>query len=326
MKYVRHGWCTFIFCCVSSLVWGQFSLWDGEVNNDWHETKNWSGDTLPAVGDSVVVDGGMVLIDANVNIKSLVLLNGTQLTNNQILTLSGSLSDGLLVDGSTMTNNSKVEIPDVGDGDFEDRAIDVTNNGTFNNAGSIKIDSAEGYSIRVEEGSAFVNEINGTITVMAESFVAILVVNLNSTFENNGSIEITLELASSTVRGISSSSAGLFTNNNLVTITSNQSDPNIRCITVANVGRYVNTGETELFLDTDNASLELSSNGSSFEVDDGILRVHSNSSRGIKMSNASELIVAAAGEIRLTGTVQGYFLDMSSDALLDCAGEMQLGN
>ena len=325
-KVIRCGLFIMVSCCTSILLHAQISVWTGTIDNDWHDTKNWSGDSLPALHDSVIVDAGTVVIDADVDIKSLVLLNGTHLTNNQIMTLSGSLSDGVLVDASTMINNAKVEIPDVGDGDFEDRAIDVTNGGTFTNTGSITIGEIDIYGIRVEDGSAFTNAVNATIEIKSQALVAIIVSNANTTFENNGSIDITLQNATGSIRGITAASVGLFTNHNQVTITSTQTGTNIRAITIANNGRYVNTGETEVISVSGNKGLHLSSVGSSFEVEDGIFQIQANDANGIEMTDASELIVLADGDIHISGTIQDYYIDMATDAILDCAGQLQFGN
>ena len=325
-KVIRCGLFIMVSCCTSILLHAQISVWTGTIDNDWHDTKNWSGDSLPALHDSVIVDAGTVVIDADVDIKSLVLLNGTHLTNNQIMTLSGSLSDAVQVDGSTMINNAKVEIPDVGDGDFEDRAIDVTNGGTFTNTGSITIGEIDIYGIRVEDGSAFTNAVNATIEIKSQALVAIIVSNANTTFENNGSIDITLQNATGSIRGITAASVGLFTNHNQVTITSTQTGTNVRAITIANNGRYVNTGETEVISVSGNKGLHLSSVGSSFEVEDGIFQIQANDANGIEMTDASELIVLADGDIHISGTIQDYYIDMATDAILDCAGQLQFGN
>ncbi len=315
-----------LLCALTNLLHAQISVWTGTIDNDWHDTKNWSGDSLPALHDSVIVDAGTVVIDADVNIKSLVLLNSTHLTNNQILTLSGSLSDGVLVDASTMINNAKVEIPDVGDGDFEDRAIEVTNGGIFINMGSITIEEIDIYGIRIEAGADFTNAENASIRIKSRALVAIIVSNANTTFENNGSIDITLQNATGSIRGITAASVGLFTNHNLVTITSTQTGTNIRAITIANNGRYVNTGETEVISVSGNKGLHLSSVGSSFEVEDGIFQIQANDSNGIEMTDASELIVLADGDIHISGTIQDHYIDMATDAILDCEGELQFGN
>ena len=325
-KMVRCRLSFLIFCCSFGLLHSQISVWTGTIDNDWHTTKNWSGDSLPAMHDSVIVDAGTVVVDADVDIKSLVLLNGTHLTNNQIMTLSGSLSDGVVVDGSTMINNAKVEIPDVGDGDFEDRAIDVTNGGTFTNTGTITIDEIEIYGIRVEDGSEFTNAVNATIRIISQGRVAIIVSSANTTFENNGIIDITLQNATGSIRGITASSVGQFTNHNQVTITSSQTGTNIRGVTIANGGKYVNTGETEVICASGNKGLQLSSVSSSFEVEDGIFQIQANDSNGIEMTDASEVIVLADGDIHISGTVQDYYIDVATDAILDCAGELQFGN
>ncbi|MCB0689586.1 MAG: hypothetical protein KDC53_23765 [Saprospiraceae bacterium] len=326
MNRIARMLCLIMFYCVSSTLFGQLSVWDGESDNNWHQEKNWMGDTLPALNDSVVIDAGTVIIDdLNVGIKILYMINGSQLTNNKILSLSGSVTDGIFLDGSTFTNNMQIEIFASGNGDFEDRAIEMINGSIFNNFGGINIKDVLSYGIRVESSSVFTNSNGGTILITSHERGGIAVTSPQSTFENNGDLYVLMENGVAP-RGVVVSSQGSFFNHNTLKIDSEDPGGNTRCMEVVNGGHVVNTGSIDLNGIYSNRGISLSGTLSSFDIQDGHVNMQLDNAQGIVMSGASIFSIDSDANLLATGTILGSFMEMEVTGTFECQGILQLGN
>ena len=54
--------------------------WTGTANNNWSNASNWSCATMPDANTDVVISSGAVIVDANVTVRSLLVLPGASVT------------------------------------------------------------------------------------------------------------------------------------------------------------------------------------------------------------------------------------------------------
>ena len=112
--------------------------WTGAVSSDWNAPGNWSGDAVPASGDSVSIPGGTAntpaLSNATLNGETIALSGGTLDLNNVTLNSSLHASGGGTVQiGGTLTVGSAGSVG-AGAGaqlDLEGSAETIINDGTL---------------------------------------------------------------------------------------------------------------------------------------------------------------------------------------------------
>ncbi len=133
----------------------------------WDDAANWSGDTLPAVGDDVILNG------VTVTVRDTQLINTLSLTNGSSLTIDAA-SSFTLINGGNIDATSSLD----GDGAFQ------LNGGSFNNDGIIRINAG---SIDLANGANFVNDTNSQIYINASSGLVISdTTGTAGVFTNNG--------------------------------------------------------------------------------------------------------------------------------------------
>ena len=54
--------------------------WTGTASNNWSNASNWSCGTMPDANTDVVISSGVVVVDANVTVRSLLVLPGASVT------------------------------------------------------------------------------------------------------------------------------------------------------------------------------------------------------------------------------------------------------
>jgi hypothetical protein len=83
----------FAAALLGSPAFGASVTWDGGgADENWSTPGNWSGDTVPGTGDSVVVDGtstNSCTIDGNVEVASLRMLSGYMSPFPKFLSVNG---------------------------------------------------------------------------------------------------------------------------------------------------------------------------------------------------------------------------------------------
>ena len=107
------------------------NTWTGTVNSDWHNSANWSTNSVPDGCDSVViVNGAQVIISSQATAYAVALSQGAVLTNNGSLFIGGESALNLSLDNARLENNGEITMELLqGDG------IVLNNGGRFlNNA------------------------------------------------------------------------------------------------------------------------------------------------------------------------------------------------
>ncbi len=94
--------------CISTLVATVcFSqTWEGDVSADWNDPLNWSGNTLPANGDNVVVDPANYTNAPTMSTNSAFEPGDITISNSGTFTITGgdiTIQDDIFVDNATFT-------------------------------------------------------------------------------------------------------------------------------------------------------------------------------------------------------------------------------
>ena len=108
--------------------------WDGGAGNDlWSDPLNWSGDTLPASDDNIIIDGNGG-IDSVVTVGTVLLFEGGTITIESGDEISIALP-GILTNGGHIYNYGTIN-----NYDTIDNQNFITNYGTINNYDAINND------------------------------------------------------------------------------------------------------------------------------------------------------------------------------------------
>ncbi len=169
--------------------------WDGGgATNNWSESANWSGDTVPGSGDDVVFDGTSTknaVINVNVSIRNLNINSGytgtiTQADGTNFTMTAGTTSsqaDGVFVCGNGIISfNNVIYTMTGGAFNCQNGTINssffrlIINGGTFNApSGTMTFGSGTNLQLAVGAGGTF-NHSNGTVVLNSSdirfSFVA----------------------------------------------------------------------------------------------------------------------------------------------------------
>ncbi|MGR3810272.1 hypothetical protein [Jiulongibacter sp. NS-SX5] len=96
------------FNCFSATI-----TWDGGAGtHNWGDPANWDTNTLPAVGDDVIISSDSVVLNISASIKSLEINSGRELNVLFGLTLNitGSSDIGLALGAATLYNSGTIRI------------------------------------------------------------------------------------------------------------------------------------------------------------------------------------------------------------------------
>jgi ELWxxDGT repeat protein len=133
-----------------------FKLWNGSADNDWSNTANWQGSTLPTQSDNILIPANIPnypLLNSNYSINSLWLNWGNvTLGNNAELTLNGELS--------VATNNINLSVNNMltGTGSVN---FSGNSNHVFDGAGTITIPvNITGGDVTVSGGNKTIPQLN----------------------------------------------------------------------------------------------------------------------------------------------------------------------
>ena len=183
--------------------------WTGTVNTDWHTAGNWDTNTIPDLGDDVIIDVSLtgVFIDQPVSIRSLKLIKGfVFLTSNFLVdqTNNGEVNegDGIRIEGVptvarlTIDQGAILTVDNANDDAISNAGL-ITNHGiiTISNYGFGIFDSGSAGSIFTNHGlvQSPSTEGNTAILYLSGDFTnqrcgIIIVKNRISSLTNHGSI------------------------------------------------------------------------------------------------------------------------------------------
>ena len=289
----------------------------------WSDGANWDLARAPLPVDSVVIDGATlsadsVVLSANAQVKNLLLLNDAVLAlvdPGSALDFTGSLSYALRADSSRVyIYEGSINVIDVGNNEFQDRAIELLAGSYFYNEGICSIKETKGHGIRLESNSDFIN--NGQIDIHSEYGVGISV-STYSTFENLASI--TVDNAED-AWGMTVGTGTQFMNVGNTSIT--VSGVNTFGVRQINGGVTINTGTIDIIASTEAMGILIGGATSQINLISGIVDVQTTNATGITISGG--LHIASGATLNVTGTPSDAYLDLSLGGMIDCQGVFNL--
>ncbi|MEL6989200.1 MAG: hypothetical protein AAGK97_15415, partial [Bacteroidota bacterium] len=131
-------------------------VWTGCMDSDWSKVGNWSS-LLPTAQDHaiIVAETNNPILSQNETIKSLMVEENALLTLNNKLTVNGSSTTGVEVDGTIEVNNDFIINNATTDG------LIVSSTGTINVADNLEVKNAGNNGIEI----AGIVNIDGTMRV-----------------------------------------------------------------------------------------------------------------------------------------------------------------
>ena len=174
--------------------------WTGAVSSDWNTAANWSGDAVPAGGDSVTIAGGTAnaptLSNATLSGETITLSGGTvdftNVTLDSVLQANGS---GDVQVGGTLTIGSAGAVI-AGSGanlNVEGSAETIINNGTLAGSGGILIiynNAASASASATLLNAGTIDAGDGTVNFASNTTFSVPGALPSWTLVNSGSVSI----------------------------------------------------------------------------------------------------------------------------------------
>ncbi len=183
MIWVKSAIIMSVIFMLNNAIYGANKYWDnGGADNNWSTPENWFGDTLPATGDTIILDNTapdtaqIINLDTNVSVTAIQC----KATGNRSYTISSS-------------NNSKLTLTGTYDVDCSSMKVDFTCNA------DILVSGSEIRFYRTTNGTIIVNgnigPTNGTQQIWGDYTGDLVLAGSNTASEarNYGGGEITVK-------------------------------------------------------------------------------------------------------------------------------------
>ncbi|MCB9295771.1 MAG: T9SS type A sorting domain-containing protein [Lewinellaceae bacterium] len=160
----QNGWVEYTFS--STII-----EWTGAIDNNWHNSGNWSPSKIPSSLDFVDISAANndphIWSGSPATAKVVRVLGGGELTiePNATLNISPHISNGISNNGMITNDNGEINISTVGFSTYT--GILNNTNATFTNkfGGVINIVGMDGNGIFNNSNSIFTNQLGGTINI-----------------------------------------------------------------------------------------------------------------------------------------------------------------
>ena len=314
---------TFLLCVLSyATLYGQDIIWTGTATGgdgvSWEDADNWNTGMLPGGFEEVLIANDSVSLTTIPPILRWIVLDNAILNIENEFVLNNNDSFAIqLNNGSKLINNYTIDIEEAGNGEFDDRGIEILTNSIFINNGMCRIsDIMGGYAIRLESGSNFEN--NGPLHLEGTGN---LIYSGSSEFTNNDSIYGTLNIVSS--YGVTSSTSSQIINNGFISLTMQDGIAALVCFSAGQIHNY---GEIMLTLNDCNYGVLVSGVNCEFHHYDGNLEYGNANLFGLRARINTVVSIATDAILIDHGGGSGGFIEVEEGADFTGEGVMQLGN